>query len=156
MEFNGTFIVTIITFIIFIVVMNKILYAPILRIMEERKNFIEDNYNEAQHNTSQSEEILKEKDEKIGKVKSEAKEKFSKETSLAKDKKDSCVNNAKNQAKEELNNKRQDFLNAKEQTSQNLKGDIVNLAQLISDKFLKTKEEIKDVDDELINRIMQR
>ena len=60
MEFNGTFIVTIITFIIFIVVMNKILYAPILRIMEERKNFIEDNYNEAQHNTSQSEEILKE------------------------------------------------------------------------------------------------
>ncbi len=156
MEFNGTFIVTIITFIIFIVVMNKILYAPILRIMEERKNFIEDNYNEAQHNTSQSEEILKEKDEKIGKVKSEAKEKFSKETSLAKDKKDSCVNNAKNQAKEELNNKRQDFLNAKEQTSQNLKGDIVNLAQLISDKFLKAKEEIKDVDDELINRIMQR
>ncbi len=156
MEFNGTFIVTIITFIIFIVVMNKILYAPILRIMEERKNFIEDNYNEAQHNTSQSEQILKEKDEKIGKVKSEAKEKFSKETSLAKDKKDSCVNNAKNQAKEELNNKRQDFLNAKEQTSQNLKGDIVNLAQLISDKFLKAKEEIKDVDDELINRIMQR
>lgn len=156
MEFNGTFIVTIITFIIFIVVMNKILYAPILRIMEDRKNFIEDNYNEAQHNTSQSEEILKEKDEKIGKVKSEAKEKFSKETSLAKDKKDSCVNNAKNQAKEELNNKRQDFLNAKEQTSQNLKGDIVNLAQLISDKFLKAKEEIKDVDDELINRIMQR
>ena len=156
MEFNGTFIVTIITFIIFIVVMNKILYAPILRIMEERKNFIEDNYNEAQHNTSQSEEILKEKDEKIGKVKSEAKEKFSKETSLAKDKKDSCFNNAKNQAKEELNNKRQDFLNAKVQTSQNLKGDIVNLAQLISDKFLKAKEEIKDVDDELINRIMQR
>ena len=156
MEFNGTFIVTIITFIIFIVVMNRILYAPILKIMEERKNFIENNYNEAKHNTSQSETILKEKDEKIGSVKSEAKEKFSKEMTLAKEKKDSSVLNAKNQAKEDLDNKRQDFLNVKEQTSQNLKKDIVNLAQLISDKFLKAKEEIKDVDDELINRIMQR
>ena len=43
MEFNATFLATIISFIVFVFLMNKILYAPILNIMEERKNFINDN-----------------------------------------------------------------------------------------------------------------
>jgi F0F1-type ATP synthase membrane subunit b/b' len=51
MEFNGTFFVTIITFIVFVFLMNKILYAPILNIMEERKNFVDGNYKTALENT---------------------------------------------------------------------------------------------------------
>ena len=48
MEFNATFLATIISFIIFVLLMNKILYAPILNIMEERRKFIDANYKAAE------------------------------------------------------------------------------------------------------------
>ena len=45
--------------------MNKILYAPILNIMEERKNFIDKNYKTAEENNTKSQELTQEKEEKI-------------------------------------------------------------------------------------------
>ena len=41
MEFNGTFLATIVTFVLFVFLMNKVLYAPILGIMKQRQDFID-------------------------------------------------------------------------------------------------------------------
>ena len=57
MEFNGTFLATIITFIVFVILMNKVLYVPILSIMEERKSIIDENYKSAQENDTKSAEL---------------------------------------------------------------------------------------------------
>jgi len=62
MEFNGTFLATIITFILFVFVMNKVLYAPLLGIMEERKKFIDSNYKDANENDAKSAELVYEKE----------------------------------------------------------------------------------------------
>ena len=45
MEFDATFIVSIISFIVFVLIMNKILYQPILDIIEKRRSYFEDNKN---------------------------------------------------------------------------------------------------------------
>ena len=55
MEFNGTFLATIITFIVFVFLMNKILYAPVLNIMEERRRVIDGNYQTASDNDTKTE-----------------------------------------------------------------------------------------------------
>ena len=65
MEFNATFLVTIITFIVFVFLMNKILYAPILGIMEERKRVVDGNYKLASENDNKFEELALEKEEKL-------------------------------------------------------------------------------------------
>ena len=70
-EFNGTFFVTIITFIVFVFLMNKILYAPILNIMEERKNFIDKNYKSAK-----VAEISEEKESLLSNAKETARDKY--------------------------------------------------------------------------------
>ena len=49
MEFNATFLATIVSFIVFVILMNKILYAPILNIIEERENLVETNYRSAKN-----------------------------------------------------------------------------------------------------------
>lgn len=72
MEFNATFLVTIISFIMFVFLMNKILYAPILNIMEERKNFVDGNYNSANENDAKSEELTHQKEEQLAGAKDEA------------------------------------------------------------------------------------
>ena len=43
MEFNATFLATIISFLVFVFLMNKILYEPMGRIVAERKTFIDEN-----------------------------------------------------------------------------------------------------------------
>ena len=37
MEFNGTFLASIVSFIVFVFLMNKVLYAPMGKIVKERK-----------------------------------------------------------------------------------------------------------------------
>ena len=60
MEFNATFLATIVTFILFVILMNKILYAPILNIMLERRNFIDKNYQSAQDNNTEADRLNQE------------------------------------------------------------------------------------------------
>ena len=47
LEFNATFFVAMFSFIIFMIMMNAILYKPITRIEEERENLISKNYKDA-------------------------------------------------------------------------------------------------------------
>ena len=76
MEFNGTFFATIITFIVFVFLMNKVLYAPILSIMEKRKNFMDSNYKQAEDNNIKFEQLSSEKDEKLLEAKNDARKKY--------------------------------------------------------------------------------
>ena len=76
MEFNATFIVTIITFIVFVFLMNKILYAPILNIMEERRNVIDGNYKLANDCDEKSQDLVAEKEEKIAEARNVARGKY--------------------------------------------------------------------------------
>ena len=43
LELDGTLLVAIISFIIFAFIMNEVLYKPIIKILEERKAFIDNN-----------------------------------------------------------------------------------------------------------------
>ena len=48
MQFDFTFVIALISFLCFIVIMNKIFYAPLLKIIKERETFVEQNYKTAQ------------------------------------------------------------------------------------------------------------
>ena len=72
LQFNATFLVAMFSFIVFIMIMNKILYKPISKIVNEREGFINSNYAEAKETTEKSENILKERDEKLVQTKTES------------------------------------------------------------------------------------
>ena len=91
MEFNATFLATIISFIVFVLLMNKILYAPILNIMEQRKSFIDGNYTVAKNNEVKIEKLVQKKEEKLLEAKNEAKEIFNESVDEFKAQKDKIV-----------------------------------------------------------------
>ena len=155
MEFNGTFIVAFISFIIFTFIMNIILYKPINDIVQKRKKYIDDNYNEAKDNSQKTKTILEDRKNKLSKARFEAKEKVDTQVNAAKNKKDEITKNAKHQAKESIEAQRLQTLNESNEGKAALKGEIKNLAQMISDKFLNSDEKIADVDNNLVERIMQ-
>ena len=52
MEFNATFLVSAISFILFVFIMNAILYKPVIKIMEEREAFLKSNSEKLQRKNS--------------------------------------------------------------------------------------------------------
>ena len=155
MEFNGTFIVAFISFIIFTFIMNIILYKPINDIVAKRKKYIDANYEEAKNNAQKTKTILEDRKNKLSKARFEAKEQVDKEVNSAKNKKEEITSLAKHQAKENIETQRLQVLNESNQAKDALKGEIKSLAQMISDKFLNPDEKITDVDNNLVEKIMQ-
>ena len=76
MEFNGTFFAAIISFLAFVFVMNKMLYEPVRRIVNERNNFISNNYELADKNNQKADELSAEHDEKIIAAKEDGRVKY--------------------------------------------------------------------------------
>ena len=155
MEFNATFIVAFISFITFVFIMNQILYKPISDIVEKRKKLIDDNYNEASLNNAKKEELLSEKQEKIRNAHLEAREKTTQFIENAKKEQSNLILNAKNEAKIKVEKSTEEVNLQSENAKQALKSEIIDLAQIISNKFIETPDKI-EADYEIIENIMQR
>lgn len=155
MEFNATFIVSAISFIIFVVLMNIILYAPLQKVVEERKKTVDNNYNEANANSEKSTALLKDRADKILKAGQDAKSVINAKSNDANIKRDEITQSAKEESLKNIEANREYFDNATQEAKEVLKANVVGLAQSISDKFLGSEEKIIGVDNELIDKIMQ-
>ena len=56
-EFNATFIIAMFSFVVFIMIMNAILYKPVLKVINERQTYIDDNLNAAQNSKTKAKSI---------------------------------------------------------------------------------------------------
>lgn len=72
MEFNATFLVSAISFIAFVFIMNAILYKPVIKIMEERERFLKSNYNETEAARSSIKDIAEKKQSELAKERADA------------------------------------------------------------------------------------
>lgn len=154
MEFNATFLVTIISFLVFVFLMNKILYAPILNIMEERKNFVDRNYDSAHANDAKSEELTNQKEEKIANAKDEAREKYVETLNGYKTQKSEMVADAQSSAKDKVEQARADLRALSDEVKNGLKGSMNDLANDIVEKAIGYRSEANGFDDNKVNEVL--
>ena len=154
MEFNGTFLATIITFIAFVILMNKILYAPILGIMQKRREIIDDNYKSAQENDAKSAELTSEKEEKLADAKEEAREKYNEIVDEFKSQRTETVVNAQESAREEIQRSSIELENVSNEVKNNLKGSMTDLANDIVEKVIGYRSEVQNFDEEIVNKVL--
>ena len=156
MEFNGTFLVTIITFIVFVFLMNKILYAPILSIMEERKSVIDGNYKIAEDNMIRVQGLIEEKDERLLDAKDEAKVKYNNIVDKFKSKKSEIVKEANNDSTEKINKSEIELENVSNEVKNALKGSMTDLSNDIVEKIIGYRSSVQDYDykDDVINKVL--
>lgn len=99
MEFNATFIVSIISFILFVLIMNQILYKPILGIIEKRKKYFEDNSKIENDNKEKSQKLNEEYENVIEGASTDSKNIISDGLKSAKEKKAEIIKEAKEKSK---------------------------------------------------------
>ncbi len=155
MEFNATFIVAFISFIIFTFIMNIILYKPINDIVSKRKNYIDTNYDKAKDNSEKTKAILEDRKNQLAKARLGAKEDVDKKIGLIKNQREEITLKAQKEAKELVEQNRLQSINSSNEAKETLKVEIKNLAQMISDRFLNPEEKIADMDNNLVDKIMQ-
>lgn len=155
MEFNATFLVSFVSFIVFVLVMNQILYKPLDKIVRERKQFVDGNYNDANDATQKATALIKDRADRIAKAGSDARKVMVDITDSAKDEKAQLCASAKNVANEEVKAKKEELASTSSQVSDELKGQVVGIAETISSKILGENVNIQNADYDAINKIMQ-
>ena len=140
MEFDATFIVSIISFIVFVLIMNKILYQPILNIIEKRRLYFEENENETLKNNEERDTLNQKYDSKMSEAHKTSREITALGFQSAKNKKDEIIKNAKTSANADVQNRIQMVIDEKNQAQNELKAKEDELSALIASKLLGGNE----------------
>jgi F-type H+-transporting ATPase subunit b len=154
MDFNGTFLATIVTFILFVFIMNKILYAPILGIMEKRKTLIAENYQAAKDNDSKRDEITAEREEKLNIAKDDARSKYNDKIAEFKDERNQKIVSAQEEAKSSIENSKIELGRVSDEVKDKLKGSMTDLAEDIVEKVIGYRSEVGGFDNDVVSSVL--
>lgn len=136
MEFDATFYATAVSFIVFTLIMNKILYKPISDIIQKRENYFAENAQVVKENSEKINTIQEDENSKLAQAHSEAKTDIL--TGIDKNKKEKSE--AQNSKKIEIAGKYQELKNSlnteKQEKSNELNSKVNELSDCIVDKML--------------------
>ena len=135
MELNATFLASIISFIIFVLIMNAVFYRPLAKIVEERKNFVDKNYDDAKKANEKSEQIMSDIEQKRSGALSEAKTIIQGKSDKAKKEKDEMTQKARKQSFDEIAEAKKVLEEENQNTKNALQNDVNNLADIICSKL---------------------
>ena len=135
MEFNATFLIATISFIVFVIIMNFIFYKPIEKIVNERENFVDDNYNEAKKNNLTSQKLIDDYNKKIDEANSESKAIMTNRSNEARTEKAELIHNAHNKASQDIFDNQKALESVYDITKNGLQNEAKNLAEEISAKL---------------------
>lgn len=154
MEFNATFLVTIISFLVFVYLMNKVLYVPIQKIVEERDTFVGSNLAAAELNNIKAKELSEDREQKILTARNDARNVYIESLSGYKKQKDEFIHNTQEEVKNELNQAYEGLERLLSETKEGLKGKMTDLANDIVEKMLGYRSEVPYFDNEKVDRIL--
>ena len=151
LEFDATFLIAIVSFIIFMMIMNKILYKPITKIIGEREKFYEKNKNILKEKEREIEAIQEVKKAKITETHKEALELLADKTVKIKNKKAEVIKAVKEENQIKLV-QQNEFLDVERQkVLSELNDELADFVRLVAQKVLE-----KEVDKHDIEGIMKK
>ena len=154
MEFNATFLVSAISFLVFTFIMNLIFYKPLEKIINERQSLIDGNYAEAENSKKTAATIRSERERKLGDTLKESKKIISDKVNEANNNSKTLTGEAKTYSAEQINSAKSNLNDEALKTSEEMKLRVKDLAEILSAKVLGTHTTITNNDTDLINRIL--
>lgn len=136
MEFNATFLVAAISFIIFTLIMEKIFYHPVSVIINKRKLYFEENESSKTNNELAAKKIREDKDKDILASKTEAKNVIMSEVENANKEKEEKESSLKEKISEQVNQQKVALNNEKEINSKEMKTNLEDISNSILSKLI--------------------
>ena len=137
MDFNATFLICAISFIVFVFIMNQILYKPMAKIVEKREGYIRSNELAADADNQKAQAIIQDKEEKIELANKNAGKIILDKSNSAKEESKNILLNAQDNFKQTVENNKNILMQEKQQAKEKMADEIQNMANSIAAKILK-------------------
>lgn len=147
MEFDATFLIAVISFIVFVFIMNKIFYAPILKIMQERQMVVEDNFSSAKNLSVEIKNHTEYRENELEKSRCDARQRVADASQQFKQERSKEISEYKTELYENIAKEKENLRNSALDAKEVLKDNVVDIAKEISHKVLGF-----DIDAEHINK----
>lgn len=136
MEINATILISALSFLVFIFIMNKILYNPVLEIMEKRQNYIDSNKNEALNSQKKAEALIKDKNQKISEAQKQSRDIVASKADVLKEERTKVLNDTKTNVAKYFSEQKQNLAHQKEETTSNMRFDVADVANRLTTKLM--------------------
>ena len=148
-----SFIIVILNFVLLLIVLNKIIYKPIKKFLEERQKAIASDLDEAKASRVQAEKLVEEKSEELKHSAEEIRKMKNAATSDAEGKARDIMKNAKEQEKRILQDTEEQLETEKVKVMEVIEDELAEMVAELSAKFLSEKLDEKK-DHDLIRKII--
>lgn len=156
MEFNATFLIAMLSFVVFIMIMNAIFYNPILSIIRKREDYINSNYEDAKRFENSALEFNTTRAAKLEQVQEKCRHEFKTVVDAAQTDASDRIKAARENSKVDIQSKKDDLLKNEQVLKNQIKATVVkDLASSIATKLLGEDTKIDSVDFEPVNRVME-
>ena len=136
-EFNATFLIAMLSFVVFIIIMNAIFYQPVLNIIRKRDDYINSNYADSKEILEEAKLLENERKNKISAKQTECRKSFNSAVSEFQQKASAKLKAAKDLNKTKLMEEKQELQQSENELKEQLKNTVVNdLASAITEKLL--------------------
>ena len=136
LEFNATFFIAMVSFVVFMVIMNAILYKPLERIVKERQDLIDKNHQKAQ-TAKEKYDVLKQwQESSMAKAQKEAGKTYQRILNEYKAQKETMLELNKNLSRKEIAVAAAELDGQVVEAKYESKPEVKTLASIISSKIL--------------------
>ncbi len=142
-EFNATFLIAMLSFVVFIMIMNAIFYNPILNIMRKREEYINSNYTQAKQYMEQAADFDNQRKVKINETHNRCRENIMNIVDNAHLEANKKTHEARDHSKAEIAAGKNVLAEKERDLENTIKNTVVkDLASTIMSKFLHDKSEL--------------
>jgi len=140
----GLYIWTIITFLLLFFLLAKFAWKPLLKMLEDRENFIKSSLDDAEKAKEELERLNEESELIISKARSEAQSILSEGKSAAEKIKEQTIADAKEQSDKIINDAEKQIRTHKEKAMSEIKEEMVDISLSIAEKLISKNLSIEE------------
>ena len=155
LEFDGTFIFATLSFIVFVLIMNVILYRPITKIMEERQKFYDKNKSTVLESKRKAEEVLENKEKEILDAKLKASDILQTTQNKIKENRENTLKNKKEEVLAKIKSNNAALDNDKKQAKEDIKKEVETYVKMTVSKVLDSEIQDINIDSSLLQNAME-
>jgi len=156
LELNGTLIAVILNFIIMMAILNFFLYKPVLKMLDDRKKLIEDNFADAKAKVESARELKENYDHKIAVAENESKKIIDEAQKFSETLKKDSIQAARLEAMEIRKTAHADAQKIRDDVGLKMKSMVALLSVDIAGKILRRSikaDEQADLIDDFVDKI---
>ncbi len=155
LQIDATFLFVLLSFVIFLCLMNLICYKPIMKVMAEREKLYEKNKKTVFETNSKKENVEKEINDEISKTKLESSKMLKNATEVNKEEKLGTINAKKEMAKTEIIEFENSLENNSSLVKEQLKNEVETYVKSVVSKVLNQNADNITIQREKIDEILK-